>query len=195
MRKLTGMRAVLAADARQLPFKDQFDCVIADVSCSGTGTLARNPEIKWRLKPEDPGRLAALQLEILNSVSTLARTIVYSTCSLDRQISRRPCEFSTHFSSAAPAATARRGRGAIRRARKCCERRLSSNHSGNSFMRWILRGNFGASQLAHYSIAKRASSKRKAPAKAGVLSNKTPIYCSFWIVFFTRPWSSWGSGA
>ena len=83
MRKLTDVRAVLAADARQLPFKDQFDCVIADLPCSGTGTLARNPEIKWRLKPEDPGRLAALQLEILNSISTLARTIVYSTCSLE----------------------------------------------------------------------------------------------------------------
>ena len=83
MRKLTDVRAVLAADARQLPFKDQFDCVIADLPCCGTGTFARNPEIKWRLKPEDPGRLAALQLEILNSISTLARTIVYSTCSLE----------------------------------------------------------------------------------------------------------------
>ena len=37
----------------QLPFGDVFDRVLADVPCSGTGTLARNPEIKWKLRPED----------------------------------------------------------------------------------------------------------------------------------------------
>src|SRR5208282_4018175 len=41
---------VAAADARHLPFSRTFDRILADVPCSGTGTLARNPEIKWRLK-------------------------------------------------------------------------------------------------------------------------------------------------
>src|SRR5580658_9404021 len=52
---------VIAADARRLPFSSscQFDRILADVPCSGTGTLARNPEIKWRLKRDD---LSDLQL-------------------------------------------------------------------------------------------------------------------------------------
>ena len=83
MRTLTGLAAVLAADARQLPFNRQFDCIIADLPCTGTGTLARNPEIKWRLKPEDLPRLGQLQFEILSSVAKSAKTIVYSTCSLE----------------------------------------------------------------------------------------------------------------
>ena len=83
MRSPTGLDAVLAADARQLPFNRQFDCIIADLPCTGTGTLARNPEIKWRLKPDDLPRLGQLQLEILSSVANLAKTIVYSTCSLE----------------------------------------------------------------------------------------------------------------
>jgi len=83
MRTLTGLDAVVAADARQLPFSQQFDCIIADLPCTGTGTLARNPEIKWRLKPDDLPRLGQLQFEILCSVAKLAKTIVYSTCSLE----------------------------------------------------------------------------------------------------------------
>lgn len=74
-------------DASQpLPFRIRFDRVLADVPCSGTGTLARNPEIKWRLKEEDLGRLAQIQTEILrNSLSHLAPNgrLVYSTCSLE----------------------------------------------------------------------------------------------------------------
>jgi len=82
MRKLTGLRAV-AADARQLPFNQQFDCVIADLPCTGTGTLARNPEIKWRLQADALQRLPQLQSEILNSIAPQAKRIVYSTCSLE----------------------------------------------------------------------------------------------------------------
>jgi len=78
---------VIAADARQLPFAAKFDRVLADVPCSGTGTLARNPEIKWRLTPEDLGDLQRRQLAILRSalgqVSSGGR-LIYSTCSLER---------------------------------------------------------------------------------------------------------------
>jgi 16S rRNA (cytosine967-C5)-methyltransferase len=79
---------VIAADARHLPFTKSFDRVLADVPCSGTGTLARNPEIKWRLKPEDLDDLHSRQLAILNSamkhVATRGR-VVYSTCSLEKE--------------------------------------------------------------------------------------------------------------
>ena len=83
MRERTGSRTVLVADARQLPFAQSFDCAIADLPCTGTGTLSRNPEIKWRLNAEDPSRLAKLQLEILLSVAAQAKGIVYATCSLE----------------------------------------------------------------------------------------------------------------
>jgi 16S rRNA (cytosine967-C5)-methyltransferase len=60
---------VIHADALELPLQGDFDRVLADVPCSGTGTLARNPEIKWRLEPEDLSGGRA----------------VYSTCSLERE--------------------------------------------------------------------------------------------------------------
>jgi 16S rRNA (cytosine967-C5)-methyltransferase len=79
---------VLTADARQLPFADEFDRVLADVPCSGTGTLARNPEIKWRLKPDDlldlHERQAAILSAALRHVAPRGR-LVYSTCSLERE--------------------------------------------------------------------------------------------------------------
>jgi len=79
---------VIVADARSLPLTALFDRVLADVPCSGTGTLARNPEIKWRLTPEDLIDLQARQVSILRSamqrVSPGGR-IVYSTCSLEKE--------------------------------------------------------------------------------------------------------------
>ena len=79
---------LVAADARHLPFSRAFDRILADVPCSGTGTLARNPEIKWRLKAGDLHDLQARQVAILKSA--LARLaiggrLVYSTCSLERE--------------------------------------------------------------------------------------------------------------
>ncbi len=79
---------VVAADARHLPFSFAFDRILADVPCSGTGTLARNPEIKWRLKIEDLHDLQLRQTAILKSaLGHLARggRLVYSTCSLERE--------------------------------------------------------------------------------------------------------------
>ncbi|MFY9562162.1 MAG: 16S rRNA (cytosine(967)-C(5))-methyltransferase RsmB [Terriglobales bacterium] len=78
----------IAADARQLPFVGGFDRVLADVPCSGTGTLARNPEIKWRLTPEDLFELQSRQIAILKSALAQLNPggrLVYSTCSLERE--------------------------------------------------------------------------------------------------------------
>lgn len=77
---------VVTADALALPYGADFDRVLADVPCSGTGTLARNPEIKWKLKPEDLLDLQSRQIAILKAamrhVSPGGR-LVYSTCSLE----------------------------------------------------------------------------------------------------------------
>ena len=58
---------VIAADARHMPFATIFHRILVDAPCSGTGTLARNPEIKWRLTQEDILRLQAYQIEILTA--------------------------------------------------------------------------------------------------------------------------------
>jgi 16S rRNA (cytosine967-C5)-methyltransferase len=86
---------VIAADARQFPLDKKFDRVLVDAPCSGTGTLARNPEIKWRLKVEDIARMQAYQVEILsaamNHVATQGR-VIYSTCSLEPEENERVVE-------------------------------------------------------------------------------------------------------
>ena len=81
---------VVAADARRLPFSSVigFDRILADVPCSGTGTLSRNPEIKWRLKKEDLKDLQSRQVAILKSALgqlAIGGRLVYSTCSLERE--------------------------------------------------------------------------------------------------------------
>jgi 16S rRNA (cytosine967-C5)-methyltransferase len=74
------------ADATMLEESATYDLILADVPCSGTGTLARNPEIRHRLQPEEFVRQAERQKAILASVLRAARPgarIVYSTCSLE----------------------------------------------------------------------------------------------------------------
>ena len=46
-------------------FVEAFDHILVDAPCSGTGTLRRNPEIKWRLKPTDIPTLVKIQNTIL----------------------------------------------------------------------------------------------------------------------------------
>ncbi|HUD63297.1 MAG TPA: 16S rRNA (cytosine(967)-C(5))-methyltransferase RsmB [Candidatus Sulfotelmatobacter sp.] len=76
------------ADARHLPLSVKFERILADVPCSGTGTLARNPEIKWRLQPNDLSQLQARQSAILRSALAQVGAggrIIYSTCSLEKE--------------------------------------------------------------------------------------------------------------
>lgn len=79
--------ALVALDGtRALPFARKFDRVLVDAPCSGTGTLARNPEIRWRLHVEDlvelHARQAALLMSAMDSVAANGR-LIYSTCSLE----------------------------------------------------------------------------------------------------------------
>jgi 16S rRNA (cytosine967-C5)-methyltransferase len=79
---------VIAADATQLPLVSQFERILVDAPCSGTGTLARNPDIKWRLTADDIMDLQARQRAILNSaIARLAAggKLMYSTCSLEKE--------------------------------------------------------------------------------------------------------------
>jgi 16S rRNA (cytosine967-C5)-methyltransferase len=79
---------VIVADAAALPLSPGFEGALADVPCSGTGTLARNPEIKWRLRPQDFSELHRRQVSILDSALSYLVSggrLVYSTCSLERE--------------------------------------------------------------------------------------------------------------
>jgi len=80
---------VVVTDATgPLPFSKRFDRILVDAPCSGTGTLARNPEIKWRLRPGDILDLQRRQIAILgNALRQLAPEglLVYSTCSLEHE--------------------------------------------------------------------------------------------------------------
>jgi len=86
---LAGIRNVetIALDAEQpLPFERTFERILVDVPCTGTGTLARHPEIRWKLRVEDLRVLHDRQARLLrNALPLLAQhgRLVYSTCSLE----------------------------------------------------------------------------------------------------------------
>jgi 16S rRNA (cytosine967-C5)-methyltransferase len=86
--KALGIDLVVLDGTQPLPFRRRFDRVLIDAPCSGTGTLAHNPEIKWRLQPADladlHGRQAAL-LEQGRRALAPGGVLVYSTCSLERE--------------------------------------------------------------------------------------------------------------
>jgi 16S rRNA (cytosine967-C5)-methyltransferase len=73
---------------RPFPFARMFDRVLVDAPCSGTGTLSRNPEIRWRLKPENVEEAQRCQIAMLrNALDAAEKTgrVVYSTCSLEAE--------------------------------------------------------------------------------------------------------------
>jgi 16S rRNA (cytosine967-C5)-methyltransferase len=79
---------IAAADARFPPSSHRFDAVLVDAPCSGLGTLRRHPEAKWRRRPEDVPRLAALQKALLDQLAPLVApggVLVYAVCTLTRE--------------------------------------------------------------------------------------------------------------
>ncbi len=86
--KVEGCRRIVLDATQPLPLATMFDRILVDAPCSGTGTLGRNPEIKWRLKPSAIAGLAALQRRILSTALGHLKPggrLVYSTCSLEKE--------------------------------------------------------------------------------------------------------------
>lgn len=88
--------AVVQYDAtRELPFAERcFDNVLVDAPCSGTGTIRRNPEIRYHLAAQDFAELKGKQLVILGNASKLVKnggSLLYSTCSLEREENEDVC--------------------------------------------------------------------------------------------------------
>jgi len=96
-RRLDEMRALLrnargarisyeAVDAAKLTYEKQFDLVLCDVPCSGTGTIARNPEIRHHLEPAEFARQHSRQVAILLAGMRALKPngrLVYASCSLE----------------------------------------------------------------------------------------------------------------
>jgi 16S rRNA (cytosine967-C5)-methyltransferase len=97
-----GIIAARQQDARTLAPTQDYDCCLVDAPCSGTGSLRRRPDIRWRRKEEDIASLAQLQRELLTAAAGLvsrAGWIVYCTCSLEPEENEQVVE---EFLSARP---------------------------------------------------------------------------------------------
>jgi 16S rRNA (cytosine967-C5)-methyltransferase len=86
---LTSIKSLLLDATQPLPFADSvFDRILVDAPCSGTGTLRRNPEIRWRISNRDIHELAAQQKLFLKHAARVLKRggqLVYSTCSVERE--------------------------------------------------------------------------------------------------------------
>ena len=88
LRRLRRDLPLLVADAGAPPLSGPFDRVILDLPCSGTGTLRRHPELKWRISEGEIGRLTRLALRLLAAAAPLVApggVLVAITCSLERE--------------------------------------------------------------------------------------------------------------
>jgi len=83
---LEGVHLVELDATQPLPFRGAFDRVLVDAPCSGTGTLARHPEIRWRLGEDRLAEFHLLQRQLLETALAVVAPggrLVYSTCSIE----------------------------------------------------------------------------------------------------------------
>ena len=88
LRRLRRRLPLLVADAGAPPFAGPFDRVVLDLPCTGTGTLRRHPELKWRISEGEIGRLSRQALRLLDGAAPLVAPgglLVAITCSLERE--------------------------------------------------------------------------------------------------------------
>ena len=77
------------------PFGANFDRTLVDAPCTGLGTVRRDPDIRWRRRPDDLQRLANRQLKMLRSAARSVRRggrLVYATCSSEPEENERVVE-------------------------------------------------------------------------------------------------------
>jgi 16S rRNA (cytosine967-C5)-methyltransferase len=90
-----GNVTTLVHDATTPLGQGEFDRVLLDAPCTGTGVIRRRVDLKWRKKAGDVGRLAALQARMLEAASgAVAKggAIVYAACSLEPEEGERLVE-------------------------------------------------------------------------------------------------------
>ena len=81
------MTSVTTVESDALEYESEpFDRVLADVPCSGTGTLSKKPDIKWKKDVFDLKKMSAAQIKLLEKAASLVKpggAVVYSTCSIE----------------------------------------------------------------------------------------------------------------
>lgn len=90
--RLGRRHPLLLADAAQPPFNAAFDRVVVDLPCSGTGTLRKHPELKWRLSEEEVDRLASQGADLLAGTARAVAPgglLVAITCSVEAEENER----------------------------------------------------------------------------------------------------------
>jgi 16S rRNA (cytosine967-C5)-methyltransferase len=84
---LKSIHPITLHGLQPLPLVEKsFDCVLVDAPCSGTGTLRRNPEIRWRITNDDIKDLSARQQRLLFNAARRVKPggrLIYSTCSVE----------------------------------------------------------------------------------------------------------------
>jgi 16S rRNA (cytosine967-C5)-methyltransferase len=84
---ISNLQLIVHDATRDLPLvPESFDRVLVDTPCSGTGTLRRNPEIRWRITEADIAELSGKQQKILSNAAAVVRPggmLCYSTCSIE----------------------------------------------------------------------------------------------------------------
>ncbi len=80
---------VLCLDATDLSSLDEsYDAILLDAPCSGSGTMRRHPEIKWRITKEDVSAITELEFKLLKEAATklaLGGVLTYATCSVFKE--------------------------------------------------------------------------------------------------------------
>ena len=106
LRRLGKTIPLFAGDAARPPLRGGFDRVLLDLSCSGTGTLRKHPEIKWRLSEEELERMAVESRAMLEGAAPLVAPrglLVAMTCSIEREENEEVIDdFLAHHADFAP---------------------------------------------------------------------------------------------
>jgi 16S rRNA (cytosine967-C5)-methyltransferase len=93
-----GFKSIKVVETDALEYEGElFDRVLADVPCSGTGTLSKKPDIKWKRDLLDIRNMTEIQYKLLCKASTLVKkdgVLVYSTCSIEPE---ENCEIVKKF--------------------------------------------------------------------------------------------------
>ncbi len=85
-----GLKSINFIEEDAVKFRNesgtQYDRILFDAPCTGTGVFSKRPDMKWRRKNDDVVRITSLQKEILRNAASLVKpggVIIYSTCSLE----------------------------------------------------------------------------------------------------------------
>lgn len=95
LERLGRQAPLLVADATAPPWRAAFDRVVLDAPCTGTGTLRRHPELRWRFRASELERLAGRALEMLRALAGAVAPggcLVHLTCSVEAEENERVAE-------------------------------------------------------------------------------------------------------